>query len=116
MKNKISKINFNNPHVFLILAALFWGFNAIAGRSAVGEISPLLIVTSRWLGVLILLTFICKDEILIEFKTFKLIFFFYRTVKTILKRIDLLGRLTTAHNFYIELYNDGTVGKNIVIR
>ena len=44
MKNKISKINFNNPHVFLILAALFWGFNAIAGRSAVGEISPLLIV------------------------------------------------------------------------
>ena len=48
MKKKISKINFNNPHVFLILAALFWGFNAIAGRSAVGEISPLLIVTSRW--------------------------------------------------------------------
>ena len=36
--------------------------------------------------------------------------------KIILKRIDLLGRLTTARNFYIELYNDGTVGKNIVIR
>jgi len=36
--------------------------------------------------------------------------------KIILKRIDLLGRLTTVRNFYIELYSDGTVTKNIIIR
>lgn len=32
-----------------------WAVNAILGKVAVGEISPILLVTLRWLGVLILL-------------------------------------------------------------
>tara|TARA_B100001540_G_scaffold311960_1_gene332289 strand:+ start:382 stop:1284 length:903 start_codon:yes stop_codon:yes gene_type:complete len=60
-----------NPHILLTFAALFWGFNAIAGRSAVGEVSPLLIVTSRWLGVLIILSIICRKDIMNSFKDFK---------------------------------------------
>ena len=104
MKNKISKINFNNPHVFLILAALFWGFNAIAGRSAVGEISPLLIVTSRWLGVLILLTFICKNEILIEFKTFKLNFSWFLVMGLFgFTGFNSLYYISAHHTFAINL-------------
>ena len=104
MKNKISKINFNNPHVFLILAALFWGFNAIAGRSAVGEISPLLIVTSRWLGVLILLTFICKNEILIEFKTFKLNFAWFLVMGLFgFTGFNSLYYISAHHTFAINL-------------
>ena len=62
---------FSNPHFLLTLAALFWGFNAIAGRSAVGELSPLLIVSSRWLGVLVILTILCRNEISSSFKEFK---------------------------------------------
>lgn len=74
MKIKPFQNVFKSPHFFLMMAALFWGFNAIAGRSAVGEISPLLIVTSRWLGVLLILTFLCRKELLNQIKVFKLNF------------------------------------------
>tara|TARA_B100000965_G_C19556376_1_gene742407 strand:+ start:648 stop:1556 length:909 start_codon:yes stop_codon:yes gene_type:complete len=60
-----------NPHLLLSLSALFWGFNAIAGRSAVGEVSPLLIVSCRWLGVSIFLTFLCRKELFFAFKKLK---------------------------------------------
>ncbi|MGD9915350.1 MAG: DMT family transporter [Rhizobiaceae bacterium] len=35
-------------YVFLLLTTLFWGGNAIAGKLAVGHISPLLLNASRW--------------------------------------------------------------------
>ncbi|MAJ15104.1 MAG: EamA family transporter [SAR116 cluster bacterium] len=61
----------NNAHIFLTFSSLFWGFNAIAGRLAVDEISPLLIVTGRWMGVLIILTIICKSQLNLALKIFK---------------------------------------------
>ena len=61
-----------NPHLFLTLASLFWGFNAIAGRLAVDEISPMLIVTGRWLGVMIILSIICRHQLSLGFQVFKL--------------------------------------------
>ncbi len=39
---------FSQPYVLLILTALFWGGNAIAGKIAVGHISPFLLTTMRW--------------------------------------------------------------------
>ncbi len=44
-------------HAYAVLAtaALCWAANSIFGRLAVGEISPLLLVSFRWLGVLLLL-------------------------------------------------------------
>ena len=70
--NKNSNIKmFTNPHFLLSMAALFWGFNAIAGRSAVGEVSPLLIVSCRWFGVSIFLTLLCRKELFFAFKKFK---------------------------------------------
>ena len=47
-----------NPHFLLTLTSIFWAFNTIAGRAAVGEGSPLLIVSLRWLFVSIILTFL----------------------------------------------------------
>ncbi len=46
-----------NIRAYLVLttAALCWAANAVFGRLAVGEISPLLLVSFRWLGVLLLL-------------------------------------------------------------
>ena len=46
-----------NPRAYLLLTmtALCWGGNAVFGRLAVGEISPMLLVTLRWLGVLLLI-------------------------------------------------------------
>ena len=60
-----------NPHLFLTLASLFWGFNAIASRLAVGEISPMLLVSGRWLGVMIILSIICKHQLILGFQVFK---------------------------------------------
>ena len=60
-----------NPHLFLTLASLFWGFNAIAGRLAVDEIPPMLIVTGRWLGVMIILSIICRNQLSLGFQIFK---------------------------------------------
>lgn len=42
-------------YVFLTLTALFWAGNVIAGRIAVGEISPMLLVSLRWFGTVALL-------------------------------------------------------------
>ena len=55
---------FSNAHFLLTFTSLFWAFNTIAGRAAVGEISPLLIVSARWFFVAIILTIICRKELL----------------------------------------------------
>jgi len=60
-----------NPHLFLTLASLFWGFNAIASRLAVEEISPMLLVSGRWLGVMIILSMICRHQLSLGFQVFK---------------------------------------------
>ena len=60
-----------NPHLFLTLASLFWGFNAIASRLAIDEISPMLLVSGRWLGVLIILSIICRHQLSLGFQVFK---------------------------------------------
>ena len=52
-----------NPHFLLTLTSIFWAFNTIAGRAAVGEVSPLLIVSVRWLFVSIILSFLCRKQL-----------------------------------------------------
>ncbi len=46
------------PYFLLTLAALQWAANTVAGRLAVGEITPMLLVTLRWGLVLVLLAVI----------------------------------------------------------
>lgn len=45
----------SNATVLLTLTTLFWGGNAIAGKFAVGEISPLLLTALRWQIAVVLL-------------------------------------------------------------
>ncbi len=48
-------------YLFLIITTWCWGCNAILGKIAVGEISPMTLVTLRWLGaVLFLISFARK--------------------------------------------------------
>ena len=42
-------------YLLLIVTTWCWGCNALFGKIAVGEISPMLLVTLRWLGVVLLL-------------------------------------------------------------
>lgn len=45
-------------YLFLIITSLSWGANAVAGKLAVGHISPMLLTSIRWgLAFVILLTF-----------------------------------------------------------
>jgi len=48
---------------FLTIATLCWGLNANFSKLAVGEISPMQIVTLRWLGVVLLLFLFARTKI-----------------------------------------------------
>ena len=54
---------FTNPHFLLTLTSIFWAFNTIAGRAAVGEVSPFLIVSIRWFFVSIILSILCRNQL-----------------------------------------------------
>ena len=53
-------------YYLLIIAALCWGLNVVFARMAVGEISPMLLVSIRWLGALILLTLFAGRAIIAD--------------------------------------------------
>ena len=48
----------------LILTTFCWGLNAVFARMAAGEIPPMLLVSIRWLGTLILLVFFAGRTIM----------------------------------------------------
>ena len=50
-------------YLLLIITTWCWGLNAIISRLAVGEISPMQLVTVRWLGVVLILAIIARDNI-----------------------------------------------------
>jgi drug/metabolite transporter (DMT)-like permease len=54
------------PYVVLLLTAVFWAGNAVAGRLAVGEISPMALTCLRWVIVVIILVPIFGCQILAE--------------------------------------------------
>ena len=45
-------------YVLLTTTAFCWGANSVLARLAVGEVSPMLIVSLRWLGVVMLFFFV----------------------------------------------------------
>ncbi len=44
-----------HPYILLLLTALIWGANAVAGKLSVGHISPMTLTLLRWVGALALL-------------------------------------------------------------
>ena len=60
-----------NAYLMLIFTTLSWGGNAIFGRLAVGEISPMLLTCMRWIGVAILLLLFARKKIRDEGDTLK---------------------------------------------
>lgn len=54
LKNLLQSL-FGNAYVLLVIAPLFWGGNAVAGRFAVGEWQPFTLTSVRWLLVFFLL-------------------------------------------------------------
>jgi drug/metabolite transporter (DMT)-like permease len=51
-------------YVMLTFVTWGWGCNAIFGRIAVGQISPMMLVSLRWLGVLMLISIFCHKQVI----------------------------------------------------
>ena len=53
-------------YCLLVITTIFWGLNAVFARMAVGDISPMLLVSIRWLGTLILLAMFAGRSIIAD--------------------------------------------------
>ena len=58
-------------YLLLTLTALCWGANAVFGRLAVGEISPMALVALRWLGALGLLMVFARAQVRRDWPTIR---------------------------------------------
>ena len=64
---KLEKYGVNESiqaYCMLILTTFCWGLNAVFARMAAGEISPMLLVSIRWLGTFILLVLLARRTIM----------------------------------------------------
>ena len=61
----------SRAYLFLIFVTWGWGCNAIFGKIAVGQISPMLLVSLRWLGVLILLLVFAHRQLIKDWPVLK---------------------------------------------
>lgn len=58
-------------YVFLLATALIWGGNAVAGKLAVGHISPLLLTTLRWAFALAIIVAISVPQLRRDWKVLR---------------------------------------------
>jgi drug/metabolite transporter (DMT)-like permease len=63
----IPNVLWNSPMLLLSLTALIWGGNSVAGRIAVGEISPMALVFMRWAIVCVPLLFLARGNLKKDF-------------------------------------------------
>lgn len=50
-------------YILLLLTTLFWGGNAVAGKLAVGHLSPMLLTTARWTAACVILWVIGRHRL-----------------------------------------------------
>jgi len=63
---KLEKYGVNKSiqaYCMLILTTFCWGLNAVFARMTAGEISPMLLVSIRWLGTLVVLVLFARRTI-----------------------------------------------------
>ena len=94
-------------YLLLTVTTWCWGANAIFGKVAVGEISPMLLVTLRWLGVVILLLLFARKHLIRD----------WPILRHHLKYICLMGTLGfTVFNalFYVAAHSTSAVNIGIL--
>ena len=62
MSLKMIKHFYGNAYLLLVCTTLIWGGNAVAGKLAVGEVSPAVLVAFRWLGVVALIAIFARKS------------------------------------------------------
>jgi len=61
----------NRAYLLLVITTLCWGGNAVFGRLAVGEISPMLVVALRWGGAVALLLVFARKKLIRDWPVLK---------------------------------------------
>ena len=61
----------SNPYLLLIFTMVMWSANGIAGRLAIGEISPMVIVSMRWFLASVLLFILVRPQIAKDWQVLK---------------------------------------------
>lgn len=105
--HKIADRLYSSPYLLLILATLFWGANAVAGKFAVGVISPMALAFLRWLIAAPILWVIARPHLRHDWQHLKA----NRLTLTLMGMVGLSGftillfvslHLTSAVNVSIE--------------
>jgi drug/metabolite transporter (DMT)-like permease len=102
----IANHNFR-AYVLLTITTWCWGANTILGKVAVGEISPMLLVTLRWLSVVILLLIFARKYLIED----------WPILRHHLRFICLMGTLGfTAFNalFYLAAHSTSAINIGIL--
>lgn len=67
-----SRLGFvDRPYLLLVVTTLFWGANAVAGRMAIGQVSPMVVTSLRWLVVVAVLGAVAHRQIVAEWDALK---------------------------------------------
>lgn len=60
-----------NPYILLAAATLFWAGNSVAGKMAVGHVSPMFLNAIRWGIVLVVLALAGRREIVVDWSVIR---------------------------------------------
>jgi drug/metabolite transporter (DMT)-like permease len=59
---------YGQPYLMVVLATLFWGGNVVAGKLAVGHVSPMAVTFLRWFIAFLALALVARREIAAEWR------------------------------------------------
>jgi len=94
-------------YVLLTLTTLCWGANAVFGRLAVGEISPMLLVSLRWLGAVALMLVFASGHVRRDWPTL-------RRHLPFLAALGALGFTSFNALFYVAAHSTTAVNIGII--
>ncbi|MEJ1158151.1 DMT family transporter [Prosthecomicrobium sp. N25] len=63
LENAVAPAGAARAYLFLVITTLVWGGNAVAGQLAVGQVSPLLLTSLRWLFVCVALLAFARGKV-----------------------------------------------------
>lgn len=96
-----------NPYLLLTFTMLCWGGNAVAGRLAVPEVSPMVLTAARWLFVVLLMACFARRQILRDWPVL-------RRHLPLLAAMGALGFTSFNALFYVAAYSTTAVNIGII--
>lgn len=97
----------SRAYLLLTMTTFCWGANSVFGRLAVGQVSPMLLVSLRWLGSVILLLIVSRRSLREDWPTL-------RRHLPFLAAMGILGFTTFNALFYVAAHYTTAVNMGII--